>query len=192
MWDDAATTLERELSDDERLLWSGQPRGGIRLRAYDAFMIPFSLFWCGFAIFWEAMALGAIGRNFAPQTIMFPLFGVPFVLIGLYMLFGRFFVEAQMRAKTFYGVTDDRIIIVSGLFSRRTKSLNLRTLTDVSLSERSDGSGTITFGPQFPFGQWAPAGSWPGASQFMPPAFDMIEDAKSVYDVIRKAQKAAA
>jgi hypothetical protein len=57
MWDDAASIIEQQLSAGERLLWSGQPRGGIRLHAADIFAIPFSVLWCGFAIFWVVMAM---------------------------------------------------------------------------------------------------------------------------------------
>jgi hypothetical protein len=185
MWNNPASALERELSSGERLIWSGQPRRGIRLRASDAFLIPFSSLWCGFAIFWEVMALTATAKGGGPVALVFPLFGVPFVLMGLYLVFGRFIVDARMRECTFYGITSERIIIVSGLFSRRTKSLNLRTLSDISLTERPDGSGTITFGPTHPFGQWLQAGPWPGAGQYSLPSFDMVDRAKEVYNVIR-------
>ena len=100
-------------------------------------------------------------------------------------------MDARSRAKTFYGVTNERVIIISGLFSKQVKSLNLRTLMDVSLSERSDGSGTISFGPSYPTGRWVPSG-WPGASRYAPPAFEMIDEAKSVYETIRQAQKVTA
>jgi hypothetical protein len=53
MFKDPASEIQPELSPGERLLWSGQPRGGIHLRAADAYVIPFSILWCGFAIFWE-------------------------------------------------------------------------------------------------------------------------------------------
>ncbi len=95
--------------------------------------------------------------------------GIPFVLVGLYIVLGRFIVDAMNRAKTFYGVTNERIIIITGLFFREVKSLNLRTLTDVSLSERGDGSGTITFGALYPMGRWMPGGSWPGARSICAP-----------------------
>lgn len=39
------SVLSAELGPGERLVWSGKPRGGIRLRAQDAFLIPFSLLW---------------------------------------------------------------------------------------------------------------------------------------------------
>jgi hypothetical protein len=57
MWNTPVPVIEQELSSGERLIWSGQPRCGIRLRGADAFVIPFSILWCGFAIFWEVMAL---------------------------------------------------------------------------------------------------------------------------------------
>jgi hypothetical protein len=147
-------------------------------------MIPFSLMWGGFAIFWESTVV----TKGAP--FFFMLWGIPFVLIGLYIIFGRFFVDARSRARTFYGVTSERIIIVSGQSSRQTKSLQLKTLSDISLTERADGSGTITFGPQYPTTQNLPAG-WPGAGRYAAPAFDMIDRAKEVYDLIRQTQKAA-
>jgi hypothetical protein len=193
MWNNPESAIEQELSSGERLVWSGQPRRGIRLRTADAFLIPFSIFWCGFAIFWEFEALTATPKGGGPTTIVFPLFGVPFVVIGLYLVFGRFIADARTRESTFYGITNERIIIVSGLFARRTKSLNLRTLSDISLTERPDGSGTITFGPTTPFtlGLWFPSGSWPGARQYAQPAFEMIDSAKEVYDFIRQTQKTA-
>ena len=177
------STLTQRLDPSERLLWSGQPRGGIRLRAQDAFLIPFSILWCGFAIFWEASVIRAGGPFF------FMLWGIPFVCLGLFLVFGRFFLDARSRARTSYGITNERILIISGLFSRQTKSLQLRTLTDVSLIERSDGSGTITFGPAHYMTSFFPAGGWPGAARYAPPSFDLIERAKEVYDIIRNAQR---
>jgi hypothetical protein len=58
--------LSAELGQGERLLWSGKPRGGMRLRAQDAFLILFSLMWCGFAIFWEVGVSMHSGPLFGP------------------------------------------------------------------------------------------------------------------------------
>src|SRR5262249_33566803 len=129
--------IAKELAGGERLLGCGQPGQGLRLQAADALLIPFSIMWGGFAMFWES----SVFRSCAPM--FFRLWGVPFVLVGLYVMIGRFFVDARQRASTYYGLTDQRVIIISGLRSRQVKSLELRSLSDVSISERST-SGTIT------------------------------------------------
>jgi hypothetical protein len=178
-----------QLDSGERLLWSRQPRRGLRLRPQDAFLIPFSLLWGGFAIFWESRALFATSKAHGPVGVVFPLFGLPFVAVGLYLIFGRFFTDARTREKTFYGVTNERIIIVSGLFSRQTKSLQLHALTDVSLTQRADGSGSITFGSTQLMGAFFSGASWPGTGRYPPPSFAMVERAKDVYDIVRAAQK---
>ena len=182
---DATQVIQKELEPRERLLWAGQPAQGVKLRGADVFMIPFSFLWGGFAIFWE---YSVIERG-AP--FFFMLFGVPFVLIGLYIMFGRFYVEAKQRSKTFYGLTDERVIIASGLFQKKVKSLNLRTLTDISLSESSNGSGSISFGHSSPLASMFGGMSWPGMDQYLGPRFDLISNAKQVYKQIREAQKRA-
>lgn len=184
MIDAPEQVISRQLGSGERLLWSGRPRQGAMLRPTDAFLIPFSLLWCGFAIFWEASVM----RNNAPIFMQF--WGIPFILVGLYFVFGRFWVDARQRSQTSYGLTNQRIIIVSGLFSSQVKSLNLRTLADVSLTERSNGFGTIAFGTPPPW--WAASNmQWPGMSGQFVPMFDVIENPRTVYEQIRSAQAAA-
>jgi len=181
--------LRGELDSNERLLWSGRPIQGIVFRGSDAFMIPFSLLWGGFAIFWEFMALSIPSKEAGLVGLIFPIFGIPFVLAGLYMIFGRFIVDAKKRAKTYYGLTDQRIIILSGLFGRKIKSLNIKTLSDISLTEKADGKGTILFGQDNPRSSWFGGGWFPGMSGSQTPRFEMIEDAKLIYNRIRNAQQ---
>lgn len=179
--------IQPELGTGERNLWSGQPRQGPVLRGSDVFLIPFSLLWGGFAFFWEWTVL----QSDAP--IFFALWGIPFVLAGLYMILGRFFVEAKQRERTWYGVTNERIIIVSGLLSRKVKSLNLRTLADLSLTQTKNGEGSISFGSGSPFGSmFGSFAGWPGMEAYLGPRFDMIANVKTVYETIRTAQRAAA
>jgi len=175
--------LRSVLDHGERQLWVGTPRRGIVLRASDALLIPFSLMWGGFAVFWETTAV----RHGAPT--IFVLWGIPFVLMGVYLVIGRFFIDAARRAHTTYAVTNDRIIIEVdriGPLPGSTRSLSLRTLGELQLRERGDGTGTITFGSQ-PFGGLGAGASWPGSPQL--PAFDVVPDARRVYDVIREAQR---
>ena len=177
------SSLGFDLDRGERELWAGAPRTGIVFRSGDLMMVPFSLLWGGFAFFWEF----SVYQSRAPWH--FRLFGLPFVLIGLYLIVGRFFVDAYRRARTAYLVTSDRVIIESGVFVRTTKSLNLRTLTDVTLTDSGNGIGTITFGPQLPGAAQFQGMAWPGTQTT--PAFDLIPDADRVYAIIRRAQEQA-
>lgn len=185
MDDHPALVITKELASGETLLWAGRPQQGVLFRRSDLLLVPFALLWCGFAIFWET----AVISSRAP--ILFRLWGIPFVVIGLYMVFGRFFAEAKQRERTYYGLTDRNIIIVSGWFNRQVKRINLKTISDVSLEERGERRGTITFGPALPFQAWFGASGWPGMGRTATPSFEMIENARSVYELITTTQRNA-
>lgn len=174
--------LAREVGPQERVLWSGVPRQGLMLRASDVFTIPFSIMWCGFAIFWE------FGATRSGAGAFFTAWGIPFVGVGLYMVIGRFFVDAFQRARTIYALTNERVIIAGGGWSGRTvRSISLRQLPEVLLSERRDGRGTIAFSPS----PWTTGTGWPRDRQQPSPQLEGIENVRSVYELIRQAQKAA-
>ncbi|HEY1792473.1 MAG TPA: hypothetical protein VGG34_06110 [Opitutaceae bacterium] len=186
--------ITSNLEPGERLLWTGQPQAGVRLRRTDLVQIPFSLLWGGFAFFWEYAALtdsrGAHAARHQDIFVdLFPLFGIPFVLAGLYLIFGRFFYDAWARSRTYYGITSTRVVIAKHLFSLQVKSLQLRTLSDVTLDQRGDGSGSITFGSGSR--NWWRGSGWPGGRRDSAPAFELIERAASVYETIRLAQRSA-
>lgn len=175
--------LQEHIDANEKLIWIGEPKRGILFRSADIFLIPFSLVWCGFAIFWFYSALN-MGAPF-----LFAMFGVPFVIIGLIFAFGRFIIDAKQRANTVYGLTEDRIIIKSGVFKKTIQSLNIRTLSNIEYTEKSDKSGTINFGPKNPMMMWGNGMNWwPGVKAS--PSFDLIQDVRQVYNKIIEIQKA--
>jgi hypothetical protein len=177
--------LARLLDAGESLIWAGSPKRGVLLRPTDALMIPFSLLWGGFAFFWE------FGVVTSGAPLLFRLWGVPFVLVGIYLIFGRFFADARVRASTVYGLTNRRAIIVSGVFARTTSSLPLRTITDISVQERGDRSGTVLLGRPNPYAAGQMGFMWPGMSQYSTPSFELIPEAKRVHDQLLAAQSAA-
>lgn len=175
----------------ERVLWSGRPAQGLLFTPADRFLVPFSLMWCGFAVFWEATVL----RQGAPW--FFVLWGVPFISVGFYFVAGRFVLDALVRRGTSYAVTDRRVLIArSGLF-RAFVALDPGRLPCLSLTEGTGGRGTVRFGPE---GQpWGFRGGWGqarargdgGFAALAPsldptPQFLAVEDARRAFDLIQR------
>jgi hypothetical protein len=174
--------LQEHLDPNEKLIWAGQPKKGILFRTADIFLIPFSLLWCGFAIFWFTTALTS-GAPF-----LFAMFGIPFVVIGLIFVFGRFIIDAKQRENTYYGITSDRIIIKSGIYKKSIRSLNIKALSEIEYDEKSDGNGTINIGPKNPMMMWGNGMNWwPGIKPT--PSLDLVQDVRQVYNKIIEIQK---
>ncbi len=128
-------------------------------------------------------------RSGAPP--LFRLWGVPFVLVGLYLISGRFFVDAYRRGRTYYALTSDRVLILSGITSRTVRSFPLGGLGEVTLTERDDRSGSIMFGPGAGPAGWTGAAAWPARGRQASPGFEMAEEARQVYQQLRAAQQAS-
>lgn len=184
-----SASWRRQLAPGEQLVWQGRPQQGVWLHRADLWAIPFSILWGGFAIYWEWKVLTMDSPGF------FVFCGIPFVLMGLYLMVGRFFMDARRRAHTRYALTTERVLIASGAKGERVRSLPLRRLGDIALDEAGDGRGTITLGDAgaaaAALGRgWATAflpPSWPGAPR--PPQLEGIEDADRVFQKIQDAQR---
>jgi hypothetical protein len=154
------------------------------LRPSDGFLIPFSLMWGGFAFFWE---LSVLRTGLMP----FALFGIPFVLVGLYLIVGRFWVDARARSSTVYAITDRRILIISGVDGRKSQTIPLSTMTNVELRRTSDGRGTITLGKPNPWFAMYAGFHWPGSSRYQIPQFEQIANAEDVHTYLLDAIQAS-
>lgn len=173
------------LFNGERLLWTGQPKQGVALSARDTFLIPFSLMWGGFAIVWNAAVwLAPFGGSGDDPGWFFKLWGLPFLVIGLYLIAGRFFHDAHIRKQMFYAVTDQRVLT---LRKSKITSLDIHRLPRLELSEHRDGTGTLTF-ETANFGPWG--GGMNGFSWWVPSLgsavqFFRIGNPRKVYELIR-------
>jgi hypothetical protein len=162
---------------DETVRWTGEPPTGLLWRASDWVLVPFSLMWGGFALFWESMVVSA------GAPLVMALFGVPFVVIGLYLIAGRFLWDANVRARTRYAVTDRAAYIVVTGFRGVVRRYSGSALDDVGIERKDDGSGTLRFGPD-------PRASrqGPRSASFVPQnAFEAIRDVDHAYDAVRAA-----
>jgi len=182
---EAEREIAKELAPGERIVWRGVPRQGIFLVPADWFLMPFSLLWAGFVVYWMVLAI----RQGAPLVA---LFGVPFVFFAYFFVFGRFQVDGAMRDRAAYAVTDRRVIMVSTFLGRSARSTLIRTLTGVTIDELGDGSGTITFGWKPPLAAYLHYNRpWPGPSGYERSAFDLIPSAREVFKLIRRLQDGA-
>jgi len=79
--------------------------------------------------------------------LFFWLWGVPFVAIGLYLVFGRFFYRSWVRRRTLYAVTDRRVIkLVRRTAADSVEALFLDAIPAVNRELRRDGTGSVVFG----------------------------------------------
>jgi hypothetical protein len=146
--------VQDELASDEKLLWCGKPTPQ---RAFWAasFIWFFAVPWTAFAIFWIWGAAG-MGSDMGERPLspgfnmrfIFPLFGLPFVFVGLGMLSAPFWAYSK-ATKTVYGITNKRLlIIVDTGRSRTVQSYGSDDIGDIKRTERPDKSGDLTFAQQ--------------------------------------------
>jgi hypothetical protein len=133
--------LRSELKPGESLAWAGQPspdrymKSGFKLWF---FFIP----WTAFALFWIAGASGFQLPRFDSGWSFFPLFGLPFLLIGLGGLSAPFWLRRKARS-IIYAITNERAISIEGAKSITVKSYLASDIADIERTEHQDGSGDL-------------------------------------------------
>jgi hypothetical protein len=138
--------VEMELRSGERIIWTAQPIPQRYSRGTWPIVV-FGIPWTAFAVFWVVAAGWGSSRASAPGPFkLFPLFGVPFVLIGLGMLTSPFWARKK-AAKTVYMITDQRAVAISEGWRGRTRveSYAPEQLQSITREQNSDGSGDIVF-----------------------------------------------
>ena len=144
---DSLMAVQPELTSGESVLWAGQPNPRIIFHKDDLYLIPFSLLWGGFAIFWEAGVSGywGSGPNSGKQWVFGMLWGIPFVLVGQYMIWGRFLYAAWKKKRTHYAVTERRVVVVQNGWKRQMASAFVDTLPDSNQGRRFQWDWNFAF-----------------------------------------------
>jgi hypothetical protein len=178
--------VERHLSSGERVEWLGRPDPSKHFTRSDVFLVPFSILWCGFAVVWETIAISSGGG------VLFALWGIPFVALGLYFVFGRFVAKASRARRTIYAVTNRRVLtIVRGRRGESVEAMYLASIPSISTNAASNGRGSVEFGSSSQAGWYANTGmellnrGRPAGSGF----YD-IEDADGVADLVARLRDA--
>ena len=174
--------VDNELNDGESTMWAGQPKPS-KLALKSLPIVLFAIPWTAFAVFWICGASGFKMPDFSKGGFsFFPLFGLPFVLIGLGMLSSPFWMMKKAKG-TVYVLTDKRAIIFEGGWRTNIRSLGPDQLRDLSRKQRSDGSGDIVFKKEI---------SYNNQGNNMPVkeiGFLCIDNVKEVEDKIREVAK---
>lgn len=191
------------LAPGERILWQGQPDATPDWSLLIDFRSLFGLLFTGFAVFWTAIAVSMLwsgGSNGPPLffRVLFPLFGVPFVLVGLGTLLGPLRADLADRRGAFYTLTDRAAFIATQ--RRGVRKLDRHPLDRDFRPVLEDGSpGTVWFSDApapATSGAWTGTGSarrYAGGTAARPRAgFRRIPDAREVYAMILAAQRATA
>ena len=135
--------IQKELNRREIIKWNGQPKPS----AFAARSLPLFLFaipWTAFSIFWIFAAAGFEAPDFNDGFSFFPLFGLPFVLIGIAMLFSPLFAYLKAK-KTLYVITNQRAFELYYGKWKKIKSYAADEIINIERQEKADGSGNLYF-----------------------------------------------
>ena len=121
----------------------------------------------------------------------FALGGIPFVIIGLYFIFGRFIYKARRKRRTIYAVTNQRVMtIVTGRHDESVEATYLRSIPTISTSAVSSGCGSVEFGRPSPMAGWYGNSGMEffarGQTASSGVSFYDIEDPRGVADMVER------
>jgi hypothetical protein len=183
----AAQRVQPELLPGESIYWAGMPKQSVIFHSDDWVTIPFSLMWTGFFIFWEAGALGDWGKATSGSgggNWFMVLWGIPFLLYGNYLVWGRFLTDAWLKRRTFYAITNRRIFVLQQGWTKKTSTAFWGEIP--TIEREGKATGTLWFGPKYPLlgGRGTKKRSHSRFSLGDVPVFADITDVDSVYALI--------
>lgn len=183
---EAASAIQPELGSGEVVVWAGRPSLQRIFHKQDVFLIPFSLIWGGFAILWEAEVAGFWGQHGSQgMPLAFVLWGIPFVIISQYLIWGRFLYASWKKKRTFYAITNRRVLVVQNGWSRITASAYLDTLPALVKETAAGKTGSLRFAASE--SSWLSLFGWKiwdNMSIGTNPEFLDLEDVHTVYNIV--------
>ena len=138
------------------------------------------------------------GRNFSQRGFVSdpvqPVLGrLCDFLVSQYLIWGRFLYTAWLKQRTYYAVTDRRVIAVQNNWGRRVASSYIDTLPMIAREGSANGCGVLRFAPAIPMwsrqgGGW---GAWNNMRIGETPTFMDVEDVNSVYQLVSDLREKA-
>lgn len=170
----------REMKKDEQLLWSGKPVFKPVSSLSAIFPMVFGVIWLAMLspVIKDWIPLSASDHSHRPPLI-FILFNIPFVLIGLAFIIGPVIYSLLWYRNTYYAVTSQRVIMLRTGLLKKFSSIRIKSLDVYEKYSFADGMGTIVFG-SYPM----PAYLGPISGSGTVPAFICVPDVDGVYNTI--------
>jgi hypothetical protein len=127
----------------ETIRWSGQPDPA-RACLGAMPMLLFGIPWTAFSVFWMWAAWWGSSKasGDASWFALFPLFGVPFVLIGVGMLAAPVW-KMLLARRTVYVLTAKRLTVVESGLTLKVRSIFPGDVHSIERTQRTDGSGNL-------------------------------------------------
>jgi hypothetical protein len=163
--------VDRELESGERIEWIGMPKR-VYFTPTSTAAFSFGIPWTAFSLFWIASAAGFKIPQVNQAWDLFPLLGIPFVLIGCGMLSAPIWAY-RTAGKSVYVITDRRAITFIGGWSTTIRSFSPEKHTDIYRKEKADGSGDVIVSRR----TWRDSESGQQVEEF---GFLRVENAKDV------------
>jgi hypothetical protein len=140
-----ATGWEGILAPGEEILWQGRPRASIRWTGLLTPLTFMGVIFTGFSTFWIAMAAVMTAGSGAPFPFnVFPLFGLPFLAVGLWMLGGRLLFDAWgpwiLVAKGWTPFPYKVLTIAAGVFKMSFVPFILASIVARAMNPASDAT----------------------------------------------------
>jgi hypothetical protein len=140
-----ATLQERvqaELKPGEAVVWAGQPDPAKTMKTGFLLWLFFGP-WTAFSLFWMAGAAGFRIPDFSsPVNLLFPLFGLPFVLIGVVGMSAPYWIRRKALS-TVYVITGQRAFSLEGPKTWTIRNFLPEKLDNIVRREHPDGSGDL-------------------------------------------------
>ena len=132
------TLFQNEMLKDEKILWSGRPKQGFFLTGGDILVSLFGLIFLGVGSLMEYSAIQSF-------DIFLMIFSLPFLLFGLYMVLGSIIYKNYQKKRTYYAVTNQRVLVLINSFSKKVESKLISQIPVLNKTVKKNGSGTIQF-----------------------------------------------
>ena len=183
--------LQSELFPGEKLLWHGRPLQGMHFERSDIGGYVIGILLLGTVVVLSLLIFEFLpvpdqwkeGASALEPKVACAFWSVALLPIALYCLGGGKWLDARFRSKLFYGVTNERILILreQRRNSQALTSLRLRDVPHLSLIVNQDGTGSLIFAPR-------PV-SAPNQSAAYGINFRLIPEVRKVYTLIRSIQR---